>query len=114
IPFQGIAFKGGGYFEATFAFSGTQSGDAVAFWMVPVEFLSGYIPETTGASWPELDVCEFDESGSLTKYGTSLHNWYNQGAGNLRIDEPHILASSPVTIPSGSFGAQNSYGVLIV
>jgi hypothetical protein len=111
---QGMAFGGGFYREVTLSFTGTQSGDAVAIWEVDAEHASGFKPIVNGSSWIEVDGPEWDISGSTTQYGISLHNWTNQGSGNVAINEPHIVAASPVTIPSGSFANQNVYGLLWV
>jgi hypothetical protein len=113
---QGLAFGGGGYFEATLAFTGTPDGtdDSPAFWADDVEHSSGYLPTTAGHTWVEIDDLETDVA-SDSQWGQSLHNWYNAGAGNVAANPPTILAGNPVTIPDGGvFSDSHTYAFLWV
>jgi hypothetical protein len=114
--FQGIAFGGGGYFEATLSFVGTPDGtdSSPAFWAVDVEHASGYLPITAGNTWAEVDDLETDVA-SDNKWGQSLHNWYNAGSGHIAANPPAILHGNPVTIPDGgNFNQSHTYAFLWV
>jgi hypothetical protein len=114
--FRGIAFGGGGYFEATLSFVGTPDGHdtSPAFWADDVEHSSGYLPETKGHTWIEIDDFESDVA-SDTKWGQSVHNWYNDGAANVAANPPAILAGNPVEVPNGgTFDTSHTYAFLWV
>ena len=111
---QGIAFGGGGYFEATLSFTGTPDGgdtSGVGFWACDVEHSAGYLPTSSGNSWIEIDDLETDVA-SDSKWGNSLHNWYNDGSSGWA--NPSALVN-PVSLPSGgTFAGLHTYAFLWV
>jgi hypothetical protein len=84
--FNGVAFGGGRYFEATFSFSGAPSSVRCAFWANDVESMAGGSagdvtlrhwagqPPDNG-NWIEIDAIEFN-TGNTTQYGLGVHNWF--------------------------------------
>ena len=115
--YQGIAFGGGMYYQVTFSFTGTQTGDPMSVQMYDVLSLSGYTPQNvTGYMGIEIDGPEFNRPGSSTQYGVSCHNYYYPSGGPKARIDPTVLTSggSPITIPSGSLAGSNTYGMLWV
>ena len=115
--YQGIAFGGGMYYEATFSFVGTQTGVPMSVQMYDILSMSGYTPQNvTGYMGIEIDGPEFNRAGSSTQYGISCHNYYYPSGGPKARVDPAVLTSggSPVTIPSGSLSGINTYGMLWV
>jgi hypothetical protein len=97
IPFKGIAFGGGAYFQCSYSFSGTPSGNNnVAFLIGDVEEATGYVSQTSGHQWLEYDVGEWN-ANSFTSHGFSMWNWYKLGGGNVNVEPPSVVASSPIT-----------------
>jgi hypothetical protein len=113
-PWTGIAFGGGGYFEAVMAFTGPAS-----FWANDIETMNGVSIGTGPNPWPgqgsgygdwiETDFAEFDSTGV---YGFAVHNWYGQVGSN---DNTSTTGSgSPVTVPGADYTKPNKYGFLWV
>jgi hypothetical protein len=112
---QGIAFGGGGYFEAVMSFDGPAS-----FWANDIETMYG---ASTGAgphhwpgqvagygNWIEVDMAEFDTTGV---YGFAIHNWYRSiGSGSDINTGP--LSGSPVFPAGADYTKPNKYGFLWV
>ncbi len=115
--YQGIAFGGGMYYQATFSYTGTRAGDATSISMYDIGSLSGYTAlNATGYMGIEIDGPEFNVVGSTTQYGIACHNYYYPSGGPKTRIDPTILTSggSPITIPSGSLLGTNTYGMLWV
>jgi hypothetical protein len=109
--FGGIAFGGGGYFEATMSFAGTSPSNITglgAFWSNDIESMNGGF--YAGNAWPaqsspnpgnygdwiEVDFAEFDVPA---RYGFSPANWYG-------------VPATPTTVFAGPFdwgGPQGTY-----
>jgi hypothetical protein len=103
--FSGIAFGGGGYFQATMSGTGP-----MAFWANDIETMNGVSTGTGAApqnSWMEADIAEFDSPGA---YGFTMHNWYGAvGSGDVvNADEN---GASP---PGANYTQPNAYGMLWV
>lgn len=106
--FRGIAFGGGGYFEVTMSYTGTQAGDQVD----PMWFLDAIaalnanaaLETTEGYNNVEVDTWEMDVPGSLTTSGYSLHDDYYH-AGAKGTVNPTVLAGSgsSLVVASGSY-----------
>jgi hypothetical protein len=114
IAFTGVAFGGGGYFQATMKFSGPAS-----FWANDTENLNGVSSGVGPSQWPgqatgygdwiETDFAEFD---SPNVYGVAIHNWYGRvgsGVGASTVD-----SGSPVFPPGADYTKPNIYGFLWV
>jgi hypothetical protein len=103
--FSGIAFGGGGYFQATMSGTGPMS-----FWANDIETMNGVSIGTGAApqnSWIEADIAEFDSPGA---YGFTLHNWYGAvGSGN--VVNANENGASP---PGANYTQPNLYGMLWV
>jgi hypothetical protein len=108
---RGLAFGGGGYFEATFSLAGTPNGtQPTAAWAInDIENLStGYDPLN---NWIEVDDIESNVA-SLTHYGQAIHNWYGTRGSGAQV-QPNV--GSPVTLPSGAnLNQSNKFGFLWV
>jgi hypothetical protein len=94
--FEGIAFGGGGYFEAVLKFDGwqgqsgnskSQSGGWPAFWGMSVEHLAitggDQVPGQAAGyeNFIEMDFMEYDlenGQGNDEVYGSTLINWYGK------------------------------------
>jgi hypothetical protein len=103
--FSGIAFGGGGYFQATMSSTGPMS-----FWANDIETMNG-VSMGKGAdpqaSWMEADIAEFDSPGA---YGFTLHNWYGPiGSGD--VVNANENGASP---PGANYAQPNTYGMLWV
>lgn len=117
---SGLAFGGGGYFEAVYAFANGTNGyaakDTLAFWANDIENMSESANYNLFSNWIELDIMEFDDSSGsasaqATGYGHSFHNWYGvRGAGD-KID-PHALLT-PASA-ANTWSTDNTYGLLWV
>jgi hypothetical protein len=112
--FTGVAFGGGGYFQATMKFTGPAS-----FWANDIENMNGVSAGVGPNQWPgqasgygnwiETDFAEFD---SPNVYGFAIHNWYGlvgSGAGTSTVD-----SGSPVFPPGADYTKPNIYGFLWV
>jgi hypothetical protein len=121
---QGIAFGGGFYAEATAEIiSGTPPGGAqsASFWFNDVETM-GPGAVTPANHWPgqasnfgdwiEVDAFEFNQA-SLTSLPFAVFNWYGTDGGGLNVNAGSI-SGSPVTGVSPNFQSLNQYGVLWV
>jgi hypothetical protein len=110
--FSGIAFGGGGYFQATMSFDGP-----AAFWANDIENMNGLSVGAGPNQWPgqakgygnwmEADIAEFDTPGV---YGIALHNWYGivgSGAATSTVG-----SGSPVSPPGANYTVPNTYGFL--
>jgi hypothetical protein len=113
--FSGIAFGGGGYFEATMSFNGPAS-----FWANDIETMDGVSTGTGPNQWPgqaagygdwiETDFAEFDATGV---YGFGVHNWFGTvGSGNDTNTGP--VSGSPVFPAGADYTKPNTYGFLWV
>jgi hypothetical protein len=135
--FQGIAFGGGGYFEATLKFDGWQSQTSTnstssgwpSFWAMSIEHLLG----NGTAQWPgqaagyehfiEVDFMEYDiayPQKTTDIYNGSIHDWYgvwkqtcaSSGFCDVMNEPwPTHLMSTPANT---DFSAYHSYGLLWV
>ena len=77
-----------------------------------MEHSSGYLPQTSGQSWIEIDDLETNVA-SDSQWGQSLHNWYNAGGSNTGVNPPAIV--NPVSIPNGgTFTGLHTYAFLWV
>ncbi|HEX4264370.1 MAG TPA: hypothetical protein VH597_08520 [Verrucomicrobiae bacterium] len=118
----GIAFGGGGYFVATFSFTGGfQPGLSTwpAWWANVIEMMA---PNgvTRATQWPgqasnygdwiEADFLEYN-NGTANKYGDTVHNWYGViGSGN--DVNPNFPA---ITVPAGfNWATPHKFGFLWV
>jgi hypothetical protein len=112
--FTGVAFGGGGYFQATMKFSGPAS-----FWANDIENMNSvsaggepnqWPGQATGyGDWIETDFAEFD---SPNLYGFAIHNWYGKlgsGAGTSTLN-----SGSPVSPAGADYTKPNTYGFLWV
>ena len=113
---QGTAFGGGAYFQATISWTGAYSGSGgwPSFWSNDIEHMIGssaaqWQGQASGyGNWIEPDFMEYWAQNS---YGVALHNWYGaNGSGlNVSTNEPQF------TLPSGSDPSQpQTYGFLWV
>jgi hypothetical protein len=111
--FRGIAFGGGGYFEATMSFDGPAS-----FWANDIETMNGasvgagpnqWLRQAKGyGDWIEVDMAEFDTAGV---YGFAIHNWfYLVGSGKDTNTGP--ISGSPVFPAGADYTKPNKYGFL--
>jgi hypothetical protein len=119
---SGTAFGGGGYFEATFSFTGANNSRLSvwpAFWANDIENMSqnGVTaltqwpgqPQRYG-NWIEADFFEYDHQ-STGQYGIQLHDWYGRygSQGNINAFGPGI------NVPAGfDWAAPHKYGFLWV
>jgi hypothetical protein len=112
--FTGVAFGGGGYFQATMKFNGPAS-----FWANDIENMNGVSAGIGPHHWPgqaygfgnwiEVDFAEFD---SPNVYGFAIHNWFGKvgsGAKTSTLD-----SGSPVSPPGADYTKPNTYGFLWV
>jgi hypothetical protein len=111
----GIAFGGGGYFEAIMAFTGPAS-----FWANDIENMNRVSlglgpapwpgqPEKFG-SWVEVDMAEFDSTGV---YGFAIHHWYGEVGSGLGVST--IGSGSPARMAvTPDYTKPNKYGWLWV
>jgi hypothetical protein len=112
--FIGIAFGGGGYFQATMKFNGPAS-----FWANDIENMNSVSAGTGPNQWPgqptgfgdwiETDFAEFD---SPNVYGFAIHNWYGKvgsNAGTSTVD-----SGSPVFPAGADYTKPNTYAFLWV
>ena len=96
LPFGGVAFGGGAYFEAIMSFILDTITGGPAFWTWPIEALTQSGSATT--HWPgqaadygdfvEIDFAEFYPGIASEQINTSLLNWYGNtgqslGEGNI-------------------------------
>ena len=113
--FTGIAFGGGGYFQAVMSFTGPAS-----FWANDIETMDGISTGAGPNQWPgqaagygdwiEADFAEFDATGV---YGLGIHNWFGAvGSGNDTNTGP--ISGSPVFPPGANYTQPNTYGFLWV
>jgi hypothetical protein len=110
--FSGIAFGGGGYFQATMSFDGP-----AAFWANDIENMNGVSVGSGPNQWPgqakgygnwiETDIAEFDTRGV---YGISLHNWYGIVGSGARTST--VGSGSPVSPAGANYTVPNTYGFL--
>ena len=109
---KGIAFGGGGYFEATLAVTGTNvntpnslqgGGGWPSWWANTYEALTG---QNTMLGQVETDFMEMFAGNA---YGGALHDWYNQDGSQVATNSP------PFTFPAGTDVTQpHKYGFLWV
>ena len=112
--FTGVAFGGGGYFQATMKFTGPAS-----FWANDIENMNGVSAGVGPNQWPgqvsgygdwiETDFAEFD---SPNVYGFAIHNWY--GIVGSRAAISTVGSGSPVFPPGANYSNPNTYGFLWV
>lgn len=126
-PFYGVAFGGGGYFEAELEFDPKEVQIATgwpAWWLLSLESVVGHPKNTQWDGMPpgfnhqiEVDVMEFlyqEGGGALTQYGGTVHDWYGfyKKGGRAPYDGVHYPYASrtpPVLIKKGEF---HRYGFL--
>ncbi len=114
VPWQGIAFGGGAYFQCVMSSAGPMS-----FWANDIETMAGVSAGTGPNQWPgqpkgfgawvETDFAEFD-AGSV--YGGAIHSWYGivgSGAGTSTVN-----SGSPFQVPGADYTRPNTYGFLWV
>ena len=109
---QGVAFGGGGYFEATLSISGTNvntggsmqgGGGWPSWWANTYEALTG---QNTMLGQVETDFMEMFVGNA---YGGALHTWYNQDGSQVATNSPAF------TLPAGTDVTQpHKYGFLWV
>jgi hypothetical protein len=111
---KGIAFGGGGYFEAVMAFTGPAS-----FWANDIETMNGVSIGAGPNPWPgqaagygDWMECDFAEFDTTNVYGFALHNWYAQVGSNANTSS--VGSGSPVTVPGADYTKPNKYGFLWV
>jgi hypothetical protein len=112
--FTGVAFGGGGYFQATMKFTGPAS-----FWANDIETMNGVSAGVGPNQWPgraagygnwiETDFAEFDSTGV---YGFAIHNWY--GIVGSRDGTSSLKSGSPVYPAGADYSKPNTYGFLWV
>jgi hypothetical protein len=120
LHFNGVAFGGGAYFEAEFRMSpiSTQSLgiDTPAWWSFDVEHAiendaimnTQWPGQATGYDdWIEPDFLEYN-TGSTTKFGSALHNWYGITGSGLQVNGS---LGSPITV-SVDMSQFHRYGFL--
>lgn len=118
----GTAFGGGGYFEATFSFTGANNNTLTAwpaYWANDIENMSQnavtaltqWPGQATGyGSWIETDFFEYDH-WNTGQYGIQIHNWYGQYGG---ISDVRSF-SSAINVPAGfNWSDPHKYGFLWV
>ena len=119
---SGMAFGGGGYFEATMSFSGIYKAPGPTFWANDIETMSSRSAGNRNIQWPgqpagtgnwiEADVVEFNASGRA--YGIAMHNWYGTPDSTQDVNTGPLLGS-PVSVPEGTdFSQPHRYGLLWV
>jgi hypothetical protein len=120
---KGVAFGGGGYFEATISMVNQPSAAGASFWFNDIESMAGgSFGDLTLRQWPgqavgygnwiELDAPEFN-TGNTTQFGHGIHNFYGGGTNLDTGTYPGFV--SPVTAPGGTdFRQPHQYGVLWV
>jgi len=111
---QGIAFGGGGYFEATLSFTGPvlgQGGDGwPAFWAVSIEPMADL---GSRSQWVEPDFAEFIDK-SPNQYGSGIHNWYGDARRPSDLNAAGAY-NTKVTVPPGTdYSQPHTYGWLWV
>lgn len=127
---NGSAFGGGGYFEATLSFTGQGPGPypngGPAFWLLDIEHLS---QGPYNIVWPagpsgcidyfEVDAMEYD-TGDTYGYQNGIATWYNSYDGSCRgaTYNPNTQipgAAGGVLTPTGTdFTQPHRYGLLWV
>jgi len=115
LEFTGIAFGGGGYFEANMAFNGPS-----AFWANDLETQNGVQVNAGPNPWPgqaagygdwiENDIAEFDTTGV---YGFAIHNWYADVGSGDDVNTGAV-SGSPASPPGAIYTNPNRYGLLWV
>ncbi len=117
---QGTAFGGGAYMEATLSFSGTLVGWTQpqvgwpSWWANAMEAYDG-----SPMQWPgqvtgyknsvEPDFMEFMQAGNSTVYSSGLHNWYGTNGSDVATNWANT------SFPAGLNGSQShKYGALWV
>jgi hypothetical protein len=118
----GTAFGGGGYFEATFSFTGADDSSLSlwpSFWANDIENMSQnavtaltqWPGQPTGyGNWIETDFFEYDHQ-STGQYGIQIHDWYGFYGSQGSVD-----AFGPgINVPAGFDWSQpHQYGFLWV
>jgi hypothetical protein len=112
--FTGVAFGGGGYFQATMKFAGPAS-----FWANDIENMNGLSAGLGPHHWPgqayvygnwiEVDFAEFD---TANVYGFAIHNWYGRVGSGAKTST--LESGSPVFSPGADYTKPNTYGFLWV
>lgn len=123
--FSGVAFGGGGYFEAILKFksNGLDKKNWPAFWSMAIEHMASL----SSAQWPgqpkgyehfiEADFFEYDVGGG-NFFGGAMHDWY--GIWNKTCPDGYCKASLPYSIvkrqvpKSTDFNQYHRYGFLWV
>jgi hypothetical protein len=112
---QGLAFGGGGYFEATISIQGTPPGYLNAdgwpsWWMMGVEWLANnygaqWVGQANGmARWAEVDILEALFNSNVQAHSAAIDHWYQGG---------HYSAVQEDVGPNqASLSQQNTYAVL--
>jgi hypothetical protein len=121
----GIAFGGGGYFEATFSFTGANTALLKAWpawWAIDIENMSQnavtaltqWPGQPSGyGNWIEPDFFEYNHR-KTNEYGVQIHNWYG------RFPHPDDVAaisnwSSGIRVPADfDWSKPHQYGFLWV
>jgi hypothetical protein len=119
---SGMAFGGGGYFEATMSFSKAYNGPGPTFWANDIETMGSRSAGNKNIQWPgqpagfgnwiEADVVEFNASGQA--YGIAMHNWYGTHESTQDVNTGPILGSPISTPPGTDFSKPHKYGLLWV
>jgi beta-glucanase (GH16 family) len=123
----GVAFGGGGYFEASLSMASQPSNAGASFWANDVESMAGgSAGDLTLRHWPgqaadygewiEVDAPEFN-TGTTNTYGQGMHNWFGVGSspGDVNTGASLWAPFSPVTVPAGTdFRQSHLYGFLWV
>jgi hypothetical protein len=122
IPLKGVAFGGGGYFEAEFSIQGgainTSHGGWPAFWAndIEIQATQTVTPASQWAGqasnfghWVEVDIAEFGAAGSTTTTGTAIHDWYGTVGSGLGVSTGFAYASLP---NNGTISQSHRYGFL--
>jgi Calx-beta domain len=131
---QGIAFGGGAYFEATLSFTGGSSSTSIAsgwpsFWAMSAEHLIGPLQNAGDNQWPgqasdyghfnEFDFFEYDVAtytGNSSDIAGSEHDWYGVWTAATNYQKVSTPYSQNVhATPAGTdFSTPHRYGFLWV
>jgi hypothetical protein len=118
--FRGIAFGGGGYYEATLSFNAalvnTNNGSWPAWWAMSLEHMDGDHGDQWAGQRPgymhyvEPDFFEYDAGASVAGWGGNVHDWYGvNNAGNYML--PWNVVFRPVPANT-NFSQYHRYGFL--
>jgi hypothetical protein len=113
---QGVAFGGGAYIQATLSFTGAYSGSGgwPSFWSNDIETMSGSGNaqwQGQAAGYNDSLEADFMEYWGSNWYGAAMHNWYGRSGSGVAVS----TNLPQFTLPAGTVASQpNTYGFLWV